>query len=71
MSRTTSIEGMHIAPTFSYKYYEKMKDTTNVSSKKEEEALMYSLSLTHVKFASFITTQPLPFSYAIREVTKL
>ena len=74
MSRTTTIEGMQemgIAPTFCYKFYAKMKDTTYVLSKKEEEEHLYSLSLTQLKFTSLITTPPLRFSNFIEEVTKL
>ena len=45
MSHTTTIEGMQIAPTFSFERYEKMKDIAYVLLRKKEEARLSSLSL--------------------------
>lgn len=45
MSHTTTIEGMCIAPSFSFKHYKKMKDIAYVSLRKKEEVCLCSLSL--------------------------
>jgi hypothetical protein len=46
MSCTTTIEGIHIAPTFSYECYAKMKDTTYVLLQKRRGTLVFFVTYT-------------------------
>ena len=47
MSRMTTLQGMGIAPLFSFERYAKIQDTSYVSLRKIEEVCLHSLSLSH------------------------
>ena len=49
ISRTTTLQGMWIAPAFSFEQYAKMNDTSYVSLRKEEEKHLQTLSLLGYK----------------------
>ena len=60
MSRTTTLEGMRITPSFSFNYYANMKYTSYVTLRKKEEARLHSLSLSHFKLHPSIPALPVP-----------
>ena len=60
MSRTTTLEGMRIAPSLSFDRYAKMKDTSYVTLRNKEEACLRSLSLSHFKLHPSIPALPVP-----------
>ena len=49
MSWTTTLQGMRIAPVFSFKRYVNMNDTSYVSLRKEEQKRLHTLSFLGYK----------------------
>ena len=49
MSRITTLQGMRIAPAFSFERYAKMNETSYVSLRKEEKHCLHTLSLLGFK----------------------
>ena len=59
MSSTTTLEGMWIAPSFSFKHYAKIKNTPYVTFRKKKEACIHSLSLSPLKLHPSIIALPI------------
>ena len=58
MSPTTTLQGMWIAPSFSFNHYAKMKYTSYVTLRKKEEVCLHSLFLSHLKLHPSIHALP-------------
>ena len=53
ISRVKSIDGLRIAPPFSYHCYAKMKNSAYVTIRKKEEERLKSISLSHATIDTF------------------